>query len=235
MKQDIDEKLTEKKLKKEKRKRLPNYSRGEEIFNAVTHIVGGGFGIVALVLGTVFAAIQGNAINVISMIIYGVSMILLYTMSAIYHFLRPNRAKRVFRIFDHCTIYFLIAGTYTPICLIALNEGSTGIILLSIVWVAAIIGITFNAINMYWEAVKIVSMILYLAMGWCVIFTLKPLLDAIGIAGFIWLIAGGIAYTIGAIIYGMGKKKKWMHSIWHLFVLLGSILQFVCIFFYVLL
>ncbi len=235
MKQDIDEKLNEKKIKKEKRKRLPNYTRGEEIFNAVTHIVGGGFGIVALVLGIVFAALQGNAINVISMIIYGVSMILLYTMSAIYHFLRPNRAKRVFRIFDHCTIYFLIAGTYTPICLIALNKGSTGIILLSIVWAAAIIGITFNAINMYWEAVKIVSMILYLAMGWCVIFTLKPLLDAIGIGGFIWLISGGIAYTIGAILYGMGKKKKWMHSIWHLFVLLGSILQFVCIFFYVLL
>ncbi len=221
--------------KKQNKKALPNYTRGEEIFNAVTHIVGGGFGIVVLVLGIVFASLKGNALSIISMILYGVSMIILYTMSSLYHFLRPLKAKRVFRIFDHCTIYLLIAGTYTPICLIAMHDNYIGYILLSIVWGSAILGITFNAINMYWKAVKIISMVLYLAMGWCVIFAVSPLIDAVGWGAFWWLIAGGIAYTIGAIIYGVGKKKKWMHSIWHLFVLLGSMLHFVCIFFYILL
>ena len=129
-------------LKKTYNKDLPDYTKGEEIFNAVSHIVGGGFGVIALALGVVMACIHSNAYGIVSMAIYGASMILLYTMSAIYHFLRRNRAKKVFRIFDHCTIFLLIAGTYTPFCLVTLREaGAWGWSLFGIVWFFAILGI----------------------------------------------------------------------------------------------
>ncbi|MDY4788443.1 MAG: hemolysin III family protein [Bacilli bacterium] len=215
-------------------KELPYYTKGEEIFNAVTHIVGGAFGIVALVLSVIYAVIyKHDALGILSVVLYGVSMILLYTMSSIYHFLRRNKAKRVFRIFDHCTIYLLIAGTYSPMCLIVLRDTTIGLPLFIVVWVCAIIGITCNAINMYAKPIKILSMILYLLMGWAVIFGLKDLLAVFKGPGFYYLLAGGIAYTIGVVFYAFGKKQKYIHSIWHLFVLLGTILQFISIFFYV--
>lgn len=143
--------IQKKKAKEAKRaeiaKTLPKYTRGEEIFNAVSHIVGGALGIGALVVGIVFAALKTDKIGVISMIIFGLSIMILYTMSAIYHFLFINKAKKVFRVFDHCTIYLLIAGTYTPICLITLrNEWIWGYLILGIVWFLAILGIVFNAI-----------------------------------------------------------------------------------------
>lgn len=161
-------------------------------------------------------------------------MIITYTMSAIYHFLRPNKAKKVFRIFDHCSIYLLIAGTYTPLCLITLtNAPAWGYTLFAIVWALSILGIVLNAVNMYkW---KVLSMILYIALGWCIILAIYPLLQNIQLAGFWWLLAGGLCYTVGAVFYGFGKKVKYIHSIWHLFVLFGSILQFVSILFYVIL
>lgn len=215
-------------------KELPYYTKGEEIFNAVTHIVGGAFGIVALVLSVIYAVIyKHDALGILSVVLYGVSMILLYTMSSIYHFLRRNKAKRVFRVFDHCTIYLLIAGTYSPMCLIVLRDTTIGVPLFIVVWVCAIIGITCNAINMYAKPIKIISMILYLLMGWAVIFGLKDLLAVFKGPGFYYLLAGGIAYTIGVVFYAFGKKQKYIHSIWHLFVLLGTILQFISIFFYV--
>lgn len=221
-------------MKKTINKELPNYTKGEEIFNAVTHIVGGGFGIIALILSIVFAIIhQHRPIEVFGFIIYGISIIILYTMSSIYHFLRRNKAKKVFRIFDHCTIYLLIAGTYTPICISVLSENVWGIVLLVIVWLCAIIGIVFNAINMHKMAVKILSMILYFLMGWCVVFAIQPLLTSWVLPGFLWLLAGGISYTLGIAFYATGKKHKYTHSIWHLFVLLGTILQFVAIFVYI--
>ena len=216
-----------------KGKELPQYTKGEEIFNAVSHIVGGAFGIVALILGIVYGIkYHHDALGMLGIVFYGVSMILLYTMSSIYHFLRRNKAKKVFRIFDHCTIYLLIAGTYSPICLITLRDSIMGIILFSIVWGCAIIGITANAINMYALPIKILSMIMYLAMGWCVVFAIKDLMQLMPIQEFWWILAGGIAYTIGCIFYGIGAKKKYIHSVWHLFVLLGTILQFVGIFAY---
>ena len=215
-------------------KELPYYTKGEEIFNAVTHIVGGAFGIFALIICTIFAVkYHHDALGILSVVLYGVSMILLYTMSSIYHFLNRNRAKKVFRIFDHCTIYLLIAGTYSPMCLILLRDTKIGLPLFIAVWVCAIIGITANAINMHAMPIKILSMILYLLMGWAVIFGLKDLLDVFWGPGFYFLLAGGIAYTVGVIFYAIGAKKKWIHGIWHLFVLLGTILHFVSIFFYV--
>ncbi len=215
---------------------LPEYTKGEEIFSAVSHIVGGGFGILALLLCTIFSIKRGmDGLSIFCLVLYGMSIIVLYTMSALYHFLRRNRAKKVFRVFDHCTIYFLIAGTYTPICGIVLRDNIWGIIILSIVWVGAIIGITFNGINMQWKAVKIISMILYVVMGWIIIAAIRPLLDLWSLPGFLWTLGGGIAYTIGVIFYAFGKKCRYIHSIWHLFVLLGTILQFVAIFGYIVL
>ena len=215
-------------------KELPSYTKGEEIFNAVSHIVGGAFGIIALILGLVFTIQEGHdGWSILSVIIYGVSIILLYTMSSIYHFLRRNKAKRVFRIFDHCTIYLFIAGTYTPICVILLRHEWWGILLLILVWVAAIVGITFNAINMHKTSIKVLSMILYIVMGWCVIFLIVPLLKIWYGPGFWFLLGGGISYTVGVIFYAFGKKAKYIHSIWHLFVFLGTVLQFIAILKYI--
>ena len=214
-------------------KELPKYTKGEEIFNAVSHIVGGAFGILALVIGVIYAALYSNAVAIVSMVIFGVAMILLYTMSAIYHFLRPNRAKKVFRIFDHCTIYLLIAGTYTPFCLIALEGVLQGYIILGIVWSISIVGITLNAVNMHWKAVKILSQISYIALGWCILFAFIPLLNALSLLEFWLLVGGGLAYTIGAIFFAFGSKCRYIHSVWHLFVILGTVLQFTSILLYI--
>lgn len=219
-------------MKKEYDKSLPSYTKGEEIFNAVTHIVGGGFGIIFLIVGVVFAHLYSNTAGIVSMYIYGICMIIAYTMSSIYHFLRPNRAKKVFRIFDHCSIFLLIAGTYTPYCLVTLADAPAwGYTIFAIVWALSILGIVLNAINMYkW---KVLSMILYIGLGWCIVIAIYPLLQHLEMAGFWWLFGGGISYTVGAVFYGFGKKVKYIHSIWHLFVLLGTIFQFVSILFYV--
>ncbi len=221
---------------KKTNKDLPDFSKGEEIFSAVTHIIGGGLGVVALVLGIVFASIYNDAYCVVSVIIYGLSLVILYTMSSIYHFLRKNRAKKVFRILDHCTIFLLIAGSYTPFCLVTLrNSGAWGWTLFGIIWGFAVLGVVGNAINMHNIVIKILSQICYIVMGWCILLALGPLMENIELGGFILLLLGGIAYSIGAIFFAFGSKYKWIHSIWHLFVLLGSILHFFAIFFYVVL
>ena len=209
---------------------IPKYSLGEEITNAILHGVGALLSIAALVLCVVFSSIHGNVYAVVSSCIYGSTLIILYTMSCLYHSFKVNNAKRVFRIIDHCSIYLLIAGTYTPFTLVSLN-GALGWIMFGIVWGAAVIGIILNAINI--EKFKIVSMILYISMGWVVIFTFKPLLNAVDISGIYLLLAGGIIYTIGAILYAIGKKIKYVHSVWHFFVLAGSILHFFSILLYV--
>lgn len=220
-------------------KELPRYSFGEEIFNAVTHIVGGALGIVALVLTTVFACLHHlSPWEIFSCILYGVSIITLYTMSALYHFLSPKlTAKKIFRILDHCTIFFMIAGTYTPVLVIGLGfqkyQPDWALILLLIVWISSILGIVFNAINMHWKVVKILSQIVYLIAGWSIMIAISPLIESIGIGGFLLMIIGGVFYTVGALFYAVGKKKKWMHSIFHLFVLFGTIIQFFAIIFYV--
>ena len=213
---------------------LPYYTKGEEIFNMTSHIVGGAFGIVALVLCVVFAAIHNNGYGVVSSSIYGVTIILLYTMSSIYHGLKPQRkAKKVFQILDHCSIFLLIAGSYTPFCLVTFREYNTalGWSIFGIIWAIAILGITLNSIDI--KKFKVFSMICYLGMGWCIIFTAKLLPKLLGIPGLLLLVSGGVAYTVGAILYGLGKKKKYMHSIFHLCIFAGSLLHFLCILLYV--
>lgn len=209
---------------------IPKYTLGEEITNAILHGIGALLSIAALVLCVVFGAIHHNAYAVVSSCIYGFTLIILYTMSCLYHSLKVNNAKRVFRIIDHCSIYLLIAGTYTPYALVTLN-GSLGWIIFGVIWGCASLGIVLNAVDM--NRWKTFSHILYIAMGWAVIFTIKPLINSIDIRGFYLLLAGGIVYTIGAIFYGIGRKHKYMHSVFHFFVLGGSILHFFSILLYV--
>ena len=209
---------------------IPKYTLGEEITNAILHGVGALLSIAALVLCVVFSAIHRDVYAVISSCIYGSTLIILYTMSCLYHSFKVNNAKRVFRIIDHCSIFLLIAGTYTPYTLVSLN-GALGWTMFGIIWGSAIIGIIINAIDM--NKFKKLSMILYIAMGWAVIFTFKPLLRSVDIAGIYLLLAGGIIYTLGAIFYGIGKKHKYMHTVFHFFVLAGSILHFFSILLYV--
>lgn len=213
---------------------IPKYTKGEEIFNMTSHIVGGGVGVAVTALCVVFAALHGNVWGVVGCSIYGAMMIVLYTMSSIYHGLSPAiTAKKVFRVIDHCSVYLLIAGTYTPIVLCTVREADplTGWVLFGVVWAMAALGITLTAVNL--EKYKVFSMICYLVMGWCVIFSWKTTSTALGFAGTTFLLLGGIAYTIGAVIYGLGRKFKYMHSVFHIFCVIGSILQFFCVFFYV--
>ena len=213
---------------------LPSYTKGEEIFNMVSHIVGGVAGIVTIVLCSVFGAIRSNSYGVVSGIIFGVSMIFLYTMSSLYHGLKPNsKSKKVFQILDHCAIFILIAGSYTPFALCTLREYSTalGWVIFGVIWAFAILGITLNAIDL--KKYKVFSMICYLAMGWCIIIRGDLLPKLLGMNGFALLLAGGIVYTIGAILYGVGKKRKYVHSVFHLSVFLGNLLHVLCVLMYV--
>lgn len=213
---------------------LPKYTKGEEIFNMTSHIVGGALGIVATVLCIVFAAIHGNVYGVVSGAVYGITMIILYTMSSIYHGLKPERpAKKVFQILDHCSIFLLIAGSYTPFALCTIREAdvATGWTIFGVIWGLAILGIILNSIDI--KKFKVFSMICYLLMGWCIITKANLLPESLGMNGLVLLVSGGVAYTVGAVLYGLGKKHKWMHSIFHLFILLGSLLQFFCILLYV--
>ncbi len=213
---------------------LPTYTKGEEIFNMVSHIVGGAVGITALTLCVIFSALHNNVFGVVSSAIYGASMIILYTMSSIYHGLNPKlMAKRVFQVIDHCSIFLLIAGTYTPLTLCAVREynAALGWTMFGIIWGVAAIGITLNSIDL--KAFRRFSAICYLVMGWCIVLAWKPTAAMLTKGGVALLVAGGICYTVGAAFYYFLKKKRYMHSVFHLFVLFGSILHMFCILFYV--
>ena len=213
---------------------LPTYTKGEEIFNMTSHIVGAVLGIVATVLCIVFAAVHKNGYGVVSGAIYGGTMTILYTMSSIYHGLKPElNAKKVLQILDHCSIFLLIAGSYTPFALCSIREADlfAGWLIFGVIWLFAILGIVLNSIDI--KKFKIFSMICYLLMGWCIIMKANILPEILTKNGFVLLLAGGISYTIGALVYGIGKKHKYFHSIFHLFILVGSFLQFLCILLYV--
>lgn len=222
--------IIEKKKEKKERITLPKYTLGEELISSISHGVGALLSIAALVLCIVFSAIDHNPLAVVASCIYGSSLVILYLMSCLYHALKPNKAKKVFRVFDHCSIFLLIAGSYTPFLLITIG-GAKGIIMMVIMWLAAIIGIILNSINL--EKFDKLSFVLYLVMGWMVVFSFKQLLTNLPTTGFVLLLIGGIIYTVGAVIYAIGDKVRYMHSIWHFFVLGGSIFQFFTIFLYV--
>ncbi len=211
------------------------YTKGEEIANSITHGIGAVFSIVALTLLVVFAAIYGNVWQVVSVSIYGSTLIILYTMSTLYHSLTNKKAKKVFQIFDHSSVYLLIAGTYTPFSLVILRQDSyKGWLVFGVIWAMAIIGITIYSI--FPRRFKIFNIASYAIMGWVIIFAFGDLLKIMSeqnaIKGVYWLLAGGILYTIGIIFYAI-KKVKYFHSIWHIFVLLGTVCHFISVFFYV--
>ena len=210
-------------------RKLPNYSRGEEIMNMVTHIVGGAMGIAVLTLCVIRAALRGNVYGIVTSAIYGTCMITMYTISSVYHGLKPNLGKKVMQVIDHCTIYFLIAGTYTVVLLSSLRRGYPTLAwsMLIFEWVLTAIATAFTAVDL--KKYAVFSMICYIGMGWAIIPFYRQVLDTMGGGGFGLLLAGGIAYTIGSVLYGLGATKKWMHSVFHIFVILGSLLQFLAV------
>lgn len=203
-------------------KPVKRYSLGEEIFSSVTHGIGSMLSIAGTVVLVIFSAIYSDAWAVVSSAIYGASLIILYTMSTLYHAITHEKAKKFFRIMDHNTIFFLIAGTYTPLTL-ALLRGTIGWILFGVVWGAAIIGIVLNSIDL--ERFAKPSVVCYIAMGWAIIFAVKPLMACMPQISLIFLLVGGAFYTLGVIFYAI-KKVKYFHSIWHIFTIGGSVFHY---------
>lgn len=215
------------------RTQLPDYTRGEEITNMVTHIVGAAFAVAAIPLLVIVAALHHNPWAIVSGAIYGVTLLIMFTISSVYHGLHSGKAKRVMRIIDHCDIYFLIAGTYTPILLSAIRliNPAMAWTVFGVEWALAVTAVTLNAIDL--KRFEKVSMVCYIGMGWCVVAVLQVTIQAVTVNGFLLLLFGGIAYTVGAVLYGIGKKVRYMHSVFHVFVLIGSVLQFLTIILYV--
>ena len=212
---------------------LPDYTRGEEIFNMVSHIVGGALGVSYLVLCVIVAAIHRNPWGIVGSAVYGASVISLFTMSSVYHGVSPSYTKKVMQVIDHCTIYFMIGGTYTPIALCTIREinPALGWSIFGIIWGIAALAVTLTAIDL--NRFRIFSMICYIGMGWCIVLTAGPVFRSLGVSGTVFLIGGGVLYTVGAILYSLGKKKRYIHSLFHIFVVLASIMHFFCILLYV--
>lgn len=216
-----------------KQRIMPDYTRGEEIFNMVSHIVGGGVGVATLALCVIVAALKGSVIGIICGSVFGVSMILLYTMSSVYHGLTTHISKLVFQIIDHCTIYFLIAGTYTPFLLCALVKSYPvqAWLTFCVVWGTTVVAVVLNAIDL--KKYKVFSMISYVVVGWAILPSVTLMFEVLGAWGFGLLLCGGILYTLGVLFYSFGKKVRYFHSVFHLFVLAGSILHSLSVILYV--
>ncbi len=206
------------------------YDKKEEIINSITHGIGAALAIAALVVLVVFAARLGDAWRIVSFSIYGVTMVLLYLSSTFYHAFTNPRVKSIFKLFDHASIYLLIAGTYTPFLLVSLR-GPWGWSLFGVIWGLAVSGIIFKLFFIH--RFNRVSTFIYIAMGWIVIIAMKQIFSAMDIMGIVWLFVGGLFYTFGTIFY-LNKTMKFSHAVWHLFVLMGSMSHFFSILFYVL-
>ncbi|GMQ92279.1 MAG: hemolysin III family protein [Gammaproteobacteria bacterium] len=200
-----------------------------ELFNSISHVVGAALALVGLVLLVVVAALQGDPWKIVSFSIYGTTLLLLYTFSALYHSLR-GKAKRVFRKFDHLSIYLLIAGSYTPFTLITLR-GVWGWSIFGAIWFLAILGMVLDALPR--KGRRVLPVIIYIFMGWFVLIALKPLLQTLPLMGFAGLLLGGVFYTVGIIFYALDTRVRHFHGIWHLFVLAGSISHYFTVLFYV--
>ena len=209
----------------------PSYSLGEEIAHSVTHGVGIVLSIAGLTVLVAFAALRGDAWHVVSCSVFGATLVLAYTASTVYHAIPGTfaRAKRVLRVLDHSAIYLLIAGTYTPFCLVNLR-GPWGWTLFGVVWGLAVAGIVFKALLL--GRLKVLSVVAYVAMGWLVLIAARPLSRSVALGGIVLLIAGGVSYTAGVAFYA-ATRLKYHHAVWHFFVLSGSALHFFAVLFYV--
>ena len=208
---------------------IKQYSIGEEIANSITHGIGIVLAIAALGILTAFAGAYGDVRHVVSVSIYGTTLVLLYTASTLYHSIQNPHAKGILQVLDHSAIYLLIAGTYTPFTLVSLR-GPWGWWLFGVIWGFAVLGVVFQlSLLRRWRAV---SLCLYIGMGWVVVVAIKPLIVSVATGGIVFLVLGGLAYTAGILFY-CWEKLKYHHAIWHLFVLTGSILHFFAVLFYV--
>ena len=213
---------------------LPAYVGGEERLNTVTHIIGALMAAGIFAYGLLLAHRHQKPYAVPSCWIYGLSMIVLYTVSSVYHGLPTGNARKIMRVVDHCTIYLLIAGSYTPVLLVSVRPRHPALAwgIFAAEWGLGLLAALFTAMDM--KRYGKLSMACYIAMGWLVVAAIRPVIEAVSMSGFLWLLAGGIAYTLGAVLYGIGKKKPYFHAVFHIFVVLGSLLQAVCILKYVL-
>lgn len=217
-----------------KDRQLPSYSKSEEIINSVSHSVGGVFGIFALVSCVIISIKHHDNIALISSIVFGLSMVFLFTMSSVYHGLPVSITKKVFQVIDHCAVYILTAGSYTPILLCAVRKYAPvrSYIMFAIVWGLSTVCIVFNSIDL--KKYRVFSMICNIGIGWFIIIEIHQLYIHLGSAPVALLLAGGLSYTIGVILYGIGQTKKYFHSVFHFFVLGGAILHYLMIAMYIL-
>lgn len=206
------------------------YTLGEEIANSVIHGIGVVLSIAALTMLLIFAGWAHNGWAIASAIVYGVSLVLEYTASTLYHSFPQPDVKHIFKILDHCGIYVLIAGSYTPFCLVAMRESAAGLWIFAVIWIFAIAGISAEAFWPYRP--RWLSAAVYLGMGWLVVFAIEPLSAAIAPAGLWLIVAGGLCYTLGTVFYVL-KRVRYMHAIWHVWVLAGSICHFLAVLLYI--
>ena len=221
--------------KKNHKVAIPTYTLGEELISSISHGVGALFGIAALIMCVARGASSpvDPVWKVVAGAVFGFTVLLLYLMSCLYHAFKVNKAKRVFRVFDHCTIFLLIAGTYTPYTLVSLRpvDPVLGWVVFGVIWAVAVTGITLNAVSL--RKFAKVSVACYLLMGWMIVLAYGTMTKAIAAPGISLLIWGGVVYSLGAILYGIGSKKKYFHSIFHFFCLGGTVLHFLSIYLYV--
>ena len=210
---------------------IPNYSRKQELFNSISHFIGAIIALTILVFG--IAKVSTGNISVfyfIGLVIFGITALAVYTISGVYHYLdKDNKVKKIFRVIDHCTIYLLIAGTYTPICFVLMDIHIVGLIMLIIEWVGAIVGIILKAFFFDKKAARVVAFFLYVIMGWLAVYSGGFLY--IPQTSFLFILLGGITYTIGSVLYAIGHKNTNFHCIFHVFVLVSTILQTIGVFF----
>ena len=201
-----------------------------ERFNSISHLVGAVLALAGTVVLVVVASRSGDTRRIVSFSIYGATLFLLYLISTLYHGLPTGHAKLVFRVLDHEAIYLLIAGSYTPFTLVTL-DGIVGWWLFGAIWGMAVLGLVLDALPR--RGARVVPLIIYFVMGWLIVLAINPLLAALPRAGFIWLLTGGLLYTSGIVFYALDRRYPWMHGVWHLFVLAGSISHYVAILVYV--
>lgn len=210
-----------------KKVKIPNYTLGEELINSISHGIGALLSVAGLII-MIVKSLKDDNLSFVACLIYGISLILLYLISCLYHALSPKlEAKKILRVIDHCNVFLLEAGTFTPICLL-LIRGKLGFIYCFIIWILTIVGIIINYINV--DKYQKISLILHLLIGWSIILLLSELILSLNATGLVLLFGGGILYSIGAILYKIGATKRYMHSIFHFFCLAGSVFHFLLIF-----